>query len=249
MSVQNTIVKQEHDANNRVSYAEFSDGTWERYEYDELGSMTYKEFSWGHWERWEYLSPGKWLSYIISNGLRYTKTYNDKQMEIKFEDSDGNYTEYEYDAAGRLTQTISNHKENDGQHISIRDKHGRLLKETYPDGRWQRYEYADDGREVYREYNNGHWRKTEYMALDNNGESIRFHQDNGYTELNIRNAAGVLEKTMKVNSKGFKERWEYNNRGLETHYTNSDGEFREWEYDNEGILTHITERKKISISL
>jgi len=43
-----------YNANDKLTYTEYSSGKWRKYEYDKYGNCIYEEFSSGFWIKYEY---------------------------------------------------------------------------------------------------------------------------------------------------------------------------------------------------
>ena len=68
--------RDEHDADGKLRYREYSDSVWYKFEHDADGKLTYRECSDGRWWKWEYNDWGEEIYYADHNG-----TINDRRTE------------------------------------------------------------------------------------------------------------------------------------------------------------------------
>jgi uncharacterized protein RhaS with RHS repeats len=130
----------------------------------------------------------------------------------------------------------------------------------YPNGNWYRYEYDNNGKEIYYENSNGYWVRREY---DNNGKKIYFENSNGYwsrreydnngkeiyyenSNGNIRDNRPGINEGLNLPKKKYPDKiegdypngnWsrrEYDNNGKQIYYEDSNGYWERYEYDNNG---------------
>jgi YD repeat-containing protein len=99
------------------------------------------------------------------NGYWFKREYNSKNGITRYEDSDGDWRSYEYDAQGNM--------------ICVKDANGY----------WDKREYNADGKETRLETFSGFCSTWEYDA---NGNDARYKTSDGYWEQWEYDADGVL---------------------------------------------------------
>ena len=77
------------DANDEVTYCEYSDGFWYKNERDDNGNATYFEDSDKYWARWERDDKGNETYYEDSKGLKQGTPKSAKTCEGKIVEVDG----------------------------------------------------------------------------------------------------------------------------------------------------------------
>lgn len=94
-----STVKVERDNQGRLTYQEYSDGSWEKREYDQDGRETYQENSKGWWKKctWENYNGEDRIIYHEESSFWTHREYNNKGREVFYEDSTGYYEKCFYD--------------------------------------------------------------------------------------------------------------------------------------------------------
>ena len=78
-----------YDADGNKTYAEHSNGFWQKYEYDSKGNETYVENSVGCWWKYESDTNGNNTYYETSNSYWSKREYDTNGNETYYENSNG----------------------------------------------------------------------------------------------------------------------------------------------------------------
>lgn len=153
------------------------------FEYDVFGRKISQTDAKGNTTYYEYDDSGRVKKIIHPDGTYREFTYDCCSL-TKIKDENGNITNYQYDALGRLTSIID---AKGNQTTYTYDVNGRLSSITDPKGNTITFQYDDSGRLVKKTYPDGSSEKYEYDA---NGNLIKKIKPDGkaiiytYDELN-----------------------------------------------------------------
>lgn len=190
-------------------------------------------------------------------GLREKATqYNKADLPLKTIDSDGEVTQTQYDATGKMLSQVK-----DGKKSTMKyDKQGRLIERTSIEGMVSYFKYDDfgniietaesSGEKIYYTYNaqNNLTKTRKYFneklvyahdkAYDDKHRVISETDAYGHTTTYSYNDKG--QKVQTTDAKGNVTRYEYDEIGNLSKEINAEGGETSYEYDTQGHQTKIT---------